>query len=346
MVPIMKLCNRIGWVDRPDARKQHEGAIPLAGGLTILISLAVTSFMFGLPGYGWGLIGAAMLVFVVGFIDDKHPMGARYRLASHLSAAALIVLVDHTQVSYLGYAFSSIPVSLGWFAIPFSIVAITGVINAFNMVDGVDGLAGGQSFLALVWLIIAAAAITIQGGGGDPVNDLGHVLIPLAGAILAFLSFNMRTPWRKKASVFLGDGGSMLIGVVIAWATIRLANYYSVNGVGSVSLVWIIAVPLFDMFGCIVRRIADGQPPMSADRKHMHHLLMARGLSAGSAVFTMNLAAFLCGFVGVGGWLAKLPQYWLFWPLIALFAAYAVYARRFWQVFDSQQLVTGKLRTT
>ncbi len=346
MVPIMHLCVRIGWVDRPDARKQHEGAIPLAGGLAILVSMTVTSLMFGLPGFSPGLVAAAMLVFVVGFIDDKHPMRARYRFGCHLAAAALIALIDQTQVSYLGNAFSTIPVGLGWLAVPFTIVAITGVINAFNMVDGADGLAGGQGLMALIWLCIAASGVYLIGSSEHAIDQLGPVLVPLAGAVLAFLSFNMRTPWRRKAAVFLGDGGSMLLGLVVAWAAIRLTNYYGVSGVGTVSVVWIIAVPLFDMFSCIARRIADGQTPMSADRKHMHHLLMARGMSPSAAVFTMNLTAFLCGFVGVAGWLAQVPQYVLFWPLIALFAIYAVYARRFWRDFENRPLAPAELRTT
>ena len=108
----------------------------------------------------------------------------------------------------------------------------------------------------------------------------------------------------------------------------------AVNGMGAASALWIVAVPLFDMFSAIIRRVAEGRTPMSPDRKHMHHLLIQRGMQVNGAVLTMNLAAFICGAIGVIGWLVEVPQYYLFWALIALFVAYMAYAYRFWQTHD------------
>ncbi len=346
MALMMRFCVRTGWVDKPDHRKCHVGAIPLAGGLSIITSFAITVFTFGTGSLAPGLTAAAFLVFVVGFIDDKHPMRARYRFATHLLAGMLLVLADGTMVHSLGDSFGPVPLGLGFLAIPFSIVAIAGVINAFNMVDGVDGLAGGQGFVSLMWFMIAAALIPAGAGGADSSVDVGAVLVPMLGAILAFLTFNMRTPWRARASVFLGDGGSMLIGLLVGWAAIKLTNSFGQSGMGPVSAVWVLAIPLIDMFSCIVRRVADGLTPMTADNKHMHHLLIARGMSANRAVSTMNLAAFVGGLIGVAGWLMKVPQYLLFWPLLAIFVAYLFYARRFWRVFEFDRLEDATLPAT
>lgn len=337
--PLSWLCARIGWVDKPDARKKHSGAIPLSGGLIILSSTAVTALLFQLPGYEIGLITAALLIFGIGFYDDRFPLRARYRFFCHLAAAALLIFASDTIVLYLGYCFGPVPVSLSFLAIPFTMVAIPGLINAYNMVDGADGLSGGQCLAAIFWIIVAACAIPVANEHHFAVNELGPVLFPIAGALVAFLYYNMRGPWRQRATLFMGDGGSMMLGLVIAWGVIQITNHYGPNGMGAASALWIVAVPLFDMFSAIIRRVAEGRTPMSPDRKHMHHLLIQRGMRVNGAVVTMNLVAFVCGGIGVVGWLAGMPQYYLFWPFVGLFAAYMVYAHRFWQTHD-QSLAT------
>lgn len=341
---IMRFCVSAGWVDKPDTRKLHEGAIPLAGGLCVMLTVSITLFTFGAPHVGLALFLAALLVFTIGFIDDKYPLRARYRFGCHLLAATIVVVLEGTVVRQLGDTFGPVPVGLGILAIPFTILAIAGVINAFNMIDGLDGLAGGQGFISMAWLAIGSAAVPAVGLTHPPLSVLGPVLFSMMGAILAFLSFNMRTPWRRKASVFLGDGGSMLIGFLIAWAAIVLASDFGPAGIGPASVIWVIAVPLIDMFSCIIRRILDGQTPMSADRKHLHHLLMTKGLSAGSAVTVLNITAFVCGFIGIAGWLAEIPQYMLFWPLIVIFVVYLAYARRFWRSREESRLSQATVR--
>ena len=332
----MWLCQRTGWVDKPDARKKHSGAIPLSGGLLVLLTVSTTALISQAPGFNLGLVLAALLIFAIGFYDDKYPLRARYRFGCHLLAALLLIFSTDTVVQYLGQCFGPVPVSLGILAIPFTMIAIPGVVNAFNMVDGADGLSGGQLLAAIFWLIVAAGAVPIIGTNHNALDEIGPVLLPIAGALMAFLLFNMRTPWRRRASMFLGDGGSMMLGLIIAWAVIQLANGYNINGLGAASALWIVAVPLFDMFSAIIRRVAEGRTPMSPDRKHMHHLLIERGMSVTRAVLAMNVTAFVSGAVGVLGWMFDVPQYYLFWLLMTLFGAYLLYARRFWQTHDQR----------
>lgn len=331
--PVMWVCRRTRWVDKPDERKKHNGAVPLSGGLLILSSVLLTSLIW-LPGYNWGLVAAALLIFAIGFYDDRFPLRARYRFFCHLAAAALLIFATDAVVLHLGHSFGPVPVSLGIFAIPFTLIAIPGVINAYNMVDGADGLSGGQILSSVIWLIVVAAAIPVIGSARYAIHDIGPVLFPIAGALAVFMFYNMRAPWRQRAVMFLGDGGSMMLGMIIAWATIRLASHYGTVGLGAANALWIVAIPLFDMFSAIIRRLLEGRTPMSPDRKHMHHLLIARGMKVSHAVLTMNIAAFVMGGIGVATWMAQVPTYYMFWLLAGLFVAYMVYAHRFWQTHD------------
>lgn len=332
--PVMWLCVRTGWVDKPDERKKHSGAVPLSGGLLILISVAITALIYQENGLDTGLVIAALIVFAVSFYDDRFPLRARSRFLAQLVASALLVFSSDAVVQQLGYCFGPVPVSLGILAIPFTMIAIPGLINAFNMVDGADGLSGGQLFSTVFWLIVVAFAVPILGTDRYAIDNLGPVLFPVAGALTAFMFFNMRSRWRQRAAMFLGDGGSMMLGLIIAWAIIRLSNHYGVAGFGAASALWLVAIPLFDLFSAIIRRTAEGKTPMSPDRKHMHHLLIQRGLNVSSAVLVMNLLAFVCGAIGVAAWKAEVPQYYLFWPLVVLFVVYTVYAHRFWHAHD------------
>ncbi len=330
---LIPLARRIGWVDHPDARKRHDAPTPLVGGLAILLAMLITAALVSEVHYPTGLSLAASSIFLVGFIDDRYPLRARYRLVVQLAAAAAIVLIDGTVLRQLGECFGPIPTGLSVFAMPFTVVAIVGLINATNMMDGADGLCSGIAAIALGWLLVAAAF------GGEPAGapllsgSLGGVLIVALGAVVAFLGFNLRAPWRKRASAFLGDGGSMLLGLLLAWATIALASGAGPGHMPASVAVWIVAVPLTDMFSAILRRLAAGQTPMTADRHHVHHLLQAHGLSVGHSVTALHLATLVSGAFGVIGWRLGVAEYVQFWLLVALFIAYHVHAHRFWRRF-------------
>jgi len=329
---VMGFFLRIKWVDETDDRKKHNGKIPLSGGLLVLSTVAITVLLCQLWwGFDLGLAVSALIVFAVGLYDDRFPLRARYRFLAHLAAAVILIFSSATIVRYLGLTFGPVPVGLGILAVPFTMIGITGLINAYNMVDGADGLSGGQLFSATFWLIIAACAVPVVGTNSLAIDQVGPVLLPLAGALLAFLAFNVRGFGRKRAAMFLGDGGSMMMGLIIAWAVIHLTSSYGMEGFGAASALWLVALPLIDMFSAIIRRVMDGRTPMSPDRQHMHHLLFDHGLSVGKAVIVLNVLGFCMGAVGVLGWMAEIPQYFLFWGLMTLFIGYVIYAHRFWQ---------------
>lgn len=345
-----RLAQGCGWVDAPDERKAHQGVIPLTGGLTIalavIVALVVTSIVWrglawpafsftGWPHLPWstevvGLLVGLILCFGIGFWDDRFPLRARYRLVAQLAAAAAAVLAGNVLTS-MGTTFSPVPVGLSLLSVPITMVAMTGMVNALNMSDGLDGLCGGYAAIALAAFVLCAGLIATDSHSTQAMAELGPVILPFLGAVAGFLFYNLRHPWRARAVSFLGDAGSMSLGFLVGWIALRLANGYGTGSMPPVTAVWIVALPLIDMFACMIRRPLEGRTPMSADRRHIHHLLMARGLTVSQAVASLQLLAIAFALVGIVGWQAQVPDYLMFWALMAVFAGYTVYSIGFWR---------------
>jgi len=171
------------------------------------------------------------------------------------------------------------------------VIFVTGLVNSWNMLDGVDGVAGGAALVAMIWLMFAASFAEMTG-----------LIIPiqaLAVCLCAFLVFNMRGPWRARASVFLGDAGSTALGATIAYMILLLAT--SSVAVSFPALIWIVLLPVIDTLSLIIRRILAGRNPMSADRWHLHHLLLDYGLSTSATSVTMIVISAICGGIGYLG---------------------------------------------
>ena len=164
----------------------------------------------------------------------------------------------------------------------------------------------------------------------------------LIGATLAFLVFNQRTPWRSTAAMFLGDAGSMMLGFTIAALCVHLAGGYGAASAPAAAVGWIVAVPLIDMFACFARRLACGVTPMTPDRRHMHHLLLAIGLPVGRAVLVLQLACLLCGAIGIVGWRLHWPQAVMFYGLVVLFAIYFFGSLALWRRLQPGMDLAGR----
>ena len=219
------------------------------------------------------------------------------------------------QLHSLGNLLGSWPLGLGRFAVPLTLVAVVGVINAINFTDGADGLSGGLVFSALFWY---CAMEILRGGAGA--DGLG---IPLAflAAVAGFLAFNLRLPGRRRALAFLGDAGSLGRGFVLAWLMVTGAER-AVPLFAPVTAIWLLAVPLVDTLTCAGRRVLNGVSPFKADRKHLHHILTDLGLPVGRAVAVIHGCAFALGGAGVAAWRAGIPEHLMFYAAMGIFAAY------------------------
>lgn len=273
------LARRIGLLDYPGGRKDHAAPTPVTGGLaialgTIIPALLLTDVTPGLLGLGL----AAIVLIITGVIDDLKDLRWQYRIMAQVVAALCIVVVGDVKVEAIGPVFGLGQMALGSLSIPFTVLATVGLINALNMADGLDGLAGSMALCALVMLIGGS----IYSGN----TELTHGLTVLAGAVAGFLALNMRAPWRKRAYVFLGNSGSAYLGLVIAWAAFRLTQNPE-HPVTPVLAPFLIAPPVIDCLVLIVKRLRHGRSPFAADRTHAHHLMLDAGFTPTGVVLTM-----------------------------------------------------------
>jgi UDP-GlcNAc:undecaprenyl-phosphate GlcNAc-1-phosphate transferase len=304
---------RMGLVDYPGGRKQHEGAVPVVGGIAIYGAFAFSALLVtqSEPLYPFrSLLGGMGLLVFAGVLDDMHDLSPLSKLAMQCAAALLMVSWGGVYVTQLGDLFGlGGKFLLGNFAIPFTLVCVLGVINALNMTDGVDGLAGGLSLISLAALAVISFDLKLTA------NFL--MICILIGAVVGFLCFNVRNPLRRRAGVFLGDAGSMALGFAMCWFAVSLGRVQDAV-VPPIALVWLIAVPLLDMGVVMLRRLFSGRSPFAADREHLHHILLRRGLSDTATTSILLVAAVITAAVGLAIWKYRIPEALGFYGIIAI----------------------------
>lgn len=284
---------RVGLVDRPDGhRKLQNQAIPLSGGIAIFIAMLATIAFLVAFDDNWrssvlfhgsealGLLAAGSLIILLGILDDSVGLRGRQKLAGQLVAAAILVAcgICIQRVEVLGWN-----VELGMLAIPFTIFWLVGAINALNLLDGMDGLAGTLGLI----LSAAIAVMAILNGH----QTIALIATVLAGSLVGFLRFNL-----PPASMYLGDAGSMLIGLLVGVMAIQA----SLKGAGTVLMAVPLAlwtIPIFDSAAAVIRRMLTGRSIYTTDRAHLHHHLVERMghrmtlVCVGSVALVISIAA-------------------------------------------------------
>lgn len=281
------LALRFGLCDRPGGRKQHETPTSYVGGLCILFSVALGYLLFeGQGNHMFAVfLGCASMLAAVGFVDDWKGLSSRIRFGAQATAAILMILAG-VYVSDLGDVFGMASLPLGWVAIPFTVFIVVGVVNALNMIDGSDGVAGGQVLVSL---------FLFSGLAFDDGNMYMFVrLLSVMAAVAGFMVWNLRFPWQPRALVFLGNAGSMVLGFVIAWVAVRMTQSGS-HPVSAVLAPWTIAIPLMDCVTLMIRRISQGRSPFAADRNHLHHLLLDAGFNPTAIAWGLMAASLAMG---------------------------------------------------
>lgn len=284
----LPLARRAGLVDHPGGRKHHDGAIPVVGGLVIFLALALSYLLFetSLSTQSLTFVGCTALLVLVGQLDDHRDLHWSWRIAAQGGAALAMVYLAGVQATNLQDVLGFTGANMGLFAVPFTVFIVVGVINALNMADGVDGLAG---MLSLVSLALFTGFALYSGD-----SPQAERLLALCAALVGFLFWNLRFPWQPRAKVFLGNGGSMLLGFVIAWTSVRLTQNPA-HPVSPVLGPWTLALPLIDCVTLMFRRWRQGRSPFSADRHHMHHMLLDAGFRATQVVAVLAGLSLLLG---------------------------------------------------
>lgn len=316
------LCIRLNHVDKPGGRKRHSVATPLSGGLAIATSVVLLGFgLIPSPAFAGFALGICVLL-VLGALDDRKHVVAVVRLTLQTAAVAIgMCLLGDVQLHSIGNLLGTGDIALGSWSVLFTIFAAVGVINAVNMIDGIDGLAGGFAVL-LVAVILSLVA------GTSAVNSV--MLCLVIGSVLGFLAFNLRTPWRRQAKIFLGDAGSLVLGYVLVWFAIE-ASQGPQAVFEPITAVWLFGLPLCDTVYLMGSRLLRKKSPLAADRYHFHHLLMRHGLTPGWALYAWLLVAGLFMAIGVAGSRWQIPEYVMFVGFLAAFAGYCAFVKLFWR---------------
>src|SRR6185437_8896845 len=280
-------CLHRGLVDRPDQkRKMHARPVPRAGGIPIAIAYLGCFLLSMLPqlggrfSFGVGLplalrfAPAVAVIFATGLLDDLRGLTPRQKLAGQFLAAFLAYGAGVHLNRAVGFQFPL------WLAFPATLMWLVGCSNAFNLIDGIDGLAAGVGLFATVTTLMAALL--------NQHYELAIVTVPLIGALLGFFPYNF-----SPASIFLGDSGSLLIGFLLGAYGVLWSDK-SATLLGMTAPLMAVAIPLFDTALAILRRFLRGQPIWAADRGHIHHRLLDRGLSPKRVVMV------LYGVCGIG----------------------------------------------
>lgn len=316
----------IGLTDTPCDRKSHQGDIPLVGGIAIFTGLILVLAFSGAIADQWAYIFAAGLLVAVGVWDDAIGMSAALRLAIQAGSVLLVAAVGGTYVADLGQILPIVgTLELGWMAIPLTVFAGVGLINAFNMSDGVDGLCGTLTLVALTGLGIAAGI-----AGRESVLVL---ILALGGGVIGFLIFNVRLPRRKQAVVFLGDAGSYLLGLSVLYLAIRLSQG-SNRAIDPVTALWFCMVPLLDTIGMILRRTRRGQSPLTPDREHIHHVFLLAKFSVTTTWIGLTLVAAAGVAFGLIGLANEIPESLMFATFLVVGVLYYGMITRVWKVLS------------
>jgi UDP-GlcNAc:undecaprenyl-phosphate GlcNAc-1-phosphate transferase len=313
LTPIFRdIFRSYGIVDKPDRRKVHPYPIPRVGGIPIAIAYVVALYPFStessllteyLP-LAWKVIPAASLIFAIGLTDDLIGLKPWQKLMGQLAAAVLAYWAGVHVAGVAGFLPSQI-----WTSLPLTLFWLLACTNAFNLVDGLDGLAAGMGLVASLTMMIAALR--------EPNMQLAYACIPLVGALLAFLCFNF-----NPATVFLGDSGAMLIGFLLGCYGAVWAQK-SATLVGMTVPLLAVSIPLLDVSLTILRRFLRNQPIFSADRGHIHHRLLERGLAPTRAVLLLYL---VCGAAAAFALLLTHPYAGRFYGPIILVICIVVWA--------------------
>lgn len=281
---VISLAHKVGAIDVPkDNRRVHKKPIPRLGGLAIyagfvvgsILMVPMTKEMIGI------LIGSAGIV-LMGAVDDTVSLGAKTKLLIQIACAVIVTLFG-VRIDFVRNPFSPIQsfFYLKAFSIPVTVFWIVGITNTVNLIDGLDGLAAGVSSIAALTMAFVAFM------NGEYIHTA--IVLALAGGAVGFLPFNF-----NPAKIFMGDAGSLFLGFVLSIIAIE-ATVKSAAALAVVVPILALGIPIFDTTFAIIRRSIAGKPIMQADKGHLHHRFLDRGLSQRQTVLVLYFISLVLG---------------------------------------------------
>ena len=320
----------LGLVDHPMGRKDHAQPTPVTGGIGLFLALLFSFLIFGRFDLQLAVFFVAGgLLLVIGVLDDRYDLSSRIRFFVQAIAAVIMIYFAGLQANELSDVVGISGFNLGWMTPLFTVFITIGLINALNMADGSDGYLAGQVMAALALF----AGLAFYAGN----LALAAQCSIFAAAVMGFWFWNMRFPWQKRAKVFLGDAGSTFLGFAIVWFALQLTQNPQ-HPVTAVLPPWMIALPVLDCVVLMLDRMRQGRSPFSADRNHMHHLLLDAGFTPTSIAIAMMFLSLVIGVVAALAVKYDLPRTWV---VIGYFVLIGLY----WWFSANRQRAVSQLRS-
>ncbi len=332
---VINIAKSRNFVVKPNKRTSHVGAIPNIGGINIFISFLLTVFFFS---YGiisqlqFTIIGV-FIILIVGFVDDLIDIKVIWKLFGELASAFFLIVVADIRLSnlhgFLGIHELSISIS---YMLSFFVFIV--IINALNLIDGVDGLASG---LGILYCLFFASYFWLTAR-----IELSISAFAMVGSLFVFFLYNVFGGSRK---IFMGDSGSLLLGYMI---TLYVFEFCEMNAKGDLQQIYkmraapavaicVLSVPLFDTLRVMLTRIKKKVSPFHPDRNHIHHLLLKTGLKHRQVTFVLLVVSL--GFIALG----IIGRDWSIWKLVILaFTIAIILTMMLWRIVDKKALLTKK----
>jgi UDP-N-acetylmuramyl pentapeptide phosphotransferase/UDP-N-acetylglucosamine-1-phosphate transferase len=272
MPPLIRIIYRFKLFDVPDRRKEHIAPVPTMGGIASITGMAIGCilwFQFTKDIFTVSFFFSIVVLLAIGIMDDLKNLPARYKFAIQIAVALLIAFSGVRITSFNGlFGINELSISAQY---TFTVLAIVGITNAFNLIDGIDGLAGGLGFMSL---IILGIFLTLSMDSNNAI-----VAFALSGGLLGFLYYNF-----NPAKIFMGDTGSLVLGFVISVLCIKLIQLnigisQPILPHAPIFALSVVMIPVFDTLRVFALRIWSGRSPFSPDKNHIHHLLTNNGWS-------------------------------------------------------------------
>jgi UDP-GlcNAc:undecaprenyl-phosphate/decaprenyl-phosphate GlcNAc-1-phosphate transferase len=303
----------INLVDKPSKRKLHAGSVPLIGGIAMFFAIVISILVFPRDHQLDHFLLASLILVVIGVLDDHKDISISLRFFFQALVAVIIVSVGDIYITSFGSLFGNGEIFLNKWSYFISVIAIISAINAVNMADGIHGLAGGNSLITfLAILFISVGNLSYQ--------SLWITLL-FCSVLPVFLMHNLCLGMSESKRIFMGDAGSMFIGMGIVWLLIDLSQG-ELKIFDPVIALWLFAIPLFDMVSVFLRRIASGISPFKADLFHMHHLLLHLGMKQNNVLLLILAFSLLMSIIGILGMHYEVVEWVMFSGFLIIFVIY------------------------
>jgi UDP-GlcNAc:undecaprenyl-phosphate GlcNAc-1-phosphate transferase len=296
-----------GLVDRPGGRKSHVGDVPITGGIAMFIGIfAGIHVLVGIDSSVSSVMIASLILVAVGVTDDRFTVPAPVRFVAQISAVLIMVYGANLALYELGDPFGTGLISLGPLTLIFTMAVALTMINAYNLIDGADGLAGTLAFIALLALALVSGFGSVNGG----------IALTACAAIVGYLLFNFPLSWNRAVRSFMGDAGSTLLGFTVVWVALGISQGPE-RSISPVHCLWFASIPIYDCLTCFVRRSLARKSPFTPGRDHFHHTLLRGGLKLRPTLGLLTGLQALYASIGLLGHFAGVPD-------VAMFAAWSV----------------------